>query len=403
MRFFFSLLEKLRQRCFAFLDRTFRRWTTPPKSSVLRGTLRDVPRSKVELLAENALSREQLAILQRQVNHPPLTRRDRFWLLALASRVTHWTQALVIIQPDTLLRWHRAGLRLFWKHKSKPKPPQPKIPAETIALIQRMERENRLWGAERIQGELLKLEIHVAKSTIQRYLLGVRPPREPSPNWSTFLKNHSTDVWACDFLPMMDLWFRTVFVFFIIELGSRRLVHFGITRHPTEVWVAQQLREATPNGVAPKYLIRDNDRKFGTQFDRVAKGTGMEVLKIPYRAPRANALCERFLGSVRRECLDRLLIFSDGQLYRVIREYVGYFNCARPHQGIGQKIPAAETVQGEISAQGNVIRFPGLRGGAAGERNTAREEVAPAGPAVKGKIIAFPVLNGFHHDYRRAA
>lgn len=403
MRFFFSLFEKLRQRCFAFVTRTFRRWMAPAKSSVLLGTLRDVPRGKVELLAENALLRQQLAILQRHVNRPQLTPRDRFWLLALASRVAHWTQALLIIQPDTLLGWHRAGFCLFWKHKSKPKTPSPKIPADTIALIQRIARENPLWGAERIQGELLKLGISVAKGTIQRYMLGVRPPREPTQDWSTFLKNQAQDIWACDFLPVMDLWFRTVFVFFIIELGSRRVVHFGVTRHPTEVWVAQQLREATPNGVAPKYMIRDNDRKFGSAFDRVARGTGMEVLKIPYRAPQANAICERFLGSVRRECLDHLLIFTDGQLYRVIREYVEYFNHARPHQGIHQQIPGADRVEVKVSAKGRVIPFPGLPGRAAGERNTAREEVAAGGPAVKGKIIAFPVLNGLHHDYRRAA
>ena len=265
-----------------------------------------------------------------------------------------------------------------------------------------MARENLLWAAERIQGELLKLGMHVAKGTILRYMRGGRPPREPSQNWSTFLKNHAQDIWACDFLPVMDLWFRTVFVFFNIELGSRRVVHFGITRHPTEAWVAQQLREATPNGVAPNYIIRHNDRKFGSQFDWVAKGTGMEVLQLPYRAPRANAICERFLGSVRRECLDHLLIFNDGQLYRGIREYVGYFNHARPHQGINQKTPAEERVAAEAPAKGKVIPFPGLPGREVGERKPLAK-VATAVPPAKGKIIAFSVLNGLHHDYRRAA
>ncbi len=273
-----------------------------------------------------------------------------------------------------------------------------------------MARENRLWGAERIQGELRKLGIHVAKLTIQRHMRGERPPREPNQNWSTFLKNHANDVWACDFLPVVDLWFRTMFVFFIIELGTRRVVHFGITRSPTEQWVAQQFREATPNGVGPKFIIRDNDRKFGSAFDRVAKGTGIEVLKIPYRAPQANAICERFLGSVRRECLDHLLIFTEGQLFRVIREYVTYFNHARPHQGIGQKLPEEKRVETESVANGKIITFPGWNGlrvaPAISEWEGREGETSPA----KGRIIAFPVLNGLsldrdlrHHDYRRVA
>ncbi len=158
------------------------------------------------------------------------------------------------------------------------------------------------------------------------------PPRGQS--WSIFLKNHAPDIWANDFLPVVNLFFRPLFLFFIIELRSRRVVHFGVTRHPAQTWEAQQLHEATPYGEAPKYLLRDNDAKFGMQFDEVAKGTGIEILKIPFRAPRANAICERFLGSVRRECLDHLLIFSERQLYRVIREYVGYFNQMRPHQGL---------------------------------------------------------------------
>jgi putative transposase len=199
-------------------------------------------------------------------NRPHLTPHDRFWILPLASRVAHWKHALLIIHSDTLLRWHREGFRLFWKDKSKPKTPQPKIPRETIALIQHIAQENILWGAERIQGELLKLGIHMAKATILRYICGARPLREPNQNWSTFLQTHARDVWTCDFLPVIDLWFRTVFVFFIIELRSRRVIHFAVTCHPSEAWVAQQLRDATPNGVAPKYILRDNDCKFGSQF-----------------------------------------------------------------------------------------------------------------------------------------
>ena len=156
----------------------------------------------------------------------------------------------------------------------------------------------------------------------------------PCPWWSTFLHNHAHEIWACDFLPVTDVFFRSLFAFFVIELQSRKVVHVGVTRHPTDAWVAQQLREATPYGQAPRFLIRDNDAKFGPLFARVAGSSNIEVLKTPYHAPRANAFCERFLGSVRRECLDHLLILHEQQLYRILQAYITYFNQARPHQGL---------------------------------------------------------------------
>jgi putative transposase len=356
---------------FSFAEQLFRYLTAPAHGSFFAGTLIDLPRSRAELLAENALLRHQLLILRRQVKRPSLNRRDRIWLLVLASRVPNWKQVLLIIQPDTLLHWHRQGFRLFWKRRSRTKTNQPKLNRETIDLIRRMAQENVLWGSERIQGELSKLGIAVAKRTVQKCMRAVRAPHASGQTWATFLKTHAKEIWACDFLPVVDLFFRQTFIFFIIELGSRRVVHFAATRTPTEAWVVQQLRESTPFGVRPKYLIRDKDNKYGTRFDVVAKRTGIEVLRIPHRAPRANAICERFLGSVRRECLDHLLIFSEPQLYRVIGEYVEYFNRARPHQGLGQRVPSA---LGEVGREG-------------------RSE----------KIISFPVLGGLHHDYRRVA
>ncbi len=179
-----------------------------------------------------------------------------------------------------------------------------------------MARDNRLWGAERIRGELLKLGLRVGKRTVQRYMRGVRPPRRSGCTWATFLSTHMHEIWACDFLPVIDAGFRTLYAFFIIELGSRRVVHVGVTRHPTDTWVAQQLGEATPFGSKPRFLIRDNDSKFGAQFARVAVTTHIEMVRTPVRAPRANAIAERFLGSVRRECLDHMLILSERQLPR---------------------------------------------------------------------------------------
>ena len=235
-----------------------------------------------------------------------------------------------------------------------------------------MAKNNRLWGAERIRGELLKLDIRVCKRTIQKYMRHVRITRPRGQNWATFLRNHAKDVWACDFLQVTDLFFRSLFAFFIIELKSRRVIHVGVTRAPTDAWTAQQLREATPYGHTPKYLIRDNDSKFGSCFARVAITSGIKILKTPYHAPRANAICERFLGSVRRECLDHMLILNEKQLHRVLRAYVAYFNRARPHQGIRQQVPE-------------------------------REVTCVPSAQVDDRIISIPVLGGLHHEYRRVA
>jgi len=175
-----------------------------------------------------------------------------------------------------------------------------------VALIRRLAKENRSWGAERIRGELLKLGKRVSKSTIQKYMVEVRKRGSSKMTWATFLQNHASQIWACDFLQTYDVLFQAIFVFVIIELGSRRVVHMGVTRNPTDEWTAQQLREAIPFGEVPRYLIRDNDSKYGDSFDRVT--AGIEVLRTPYQAPKANAICERFLGSLRRECLDYFLI-----------------------------------------------------------------------------------------------
>ncbi len=277
------------------------------------------------------------------------------------------------MQPDTLLRWHRQGFRLVWRAQSAAGAKRPQVPDETVVLIQRLAAANRLWGAEGIRGELLKLGLRVGKRTVQRHMRAARPPRVPwrGQPWATFVRNHAAAIWACDFLQVSDLGFRSLVAFFIVELGSRRVVHVGVTRHPTGAWVAKQLREATPCGTAPRFLVRDNDGKFGAQFARVAAASRIAVLRTPIRAPRANAIGERFLGSVRRECLDHLLILHEGQLRRTLRAYCAYFNGARPHQGKGQAIPVAT----------GVVPL-----------------THPAAP-----VVAIPVLGGLHHDYRRAA
>ncbi len=334
------------------------------------GTGMDLVRSRRQLLAENALLRQQLLVLRRSVKRPAMTPADRALLVLLAGRVRVWRQALLLVRPDTLLRWHGAGFRAIWRWKSRPGPGRPPLPGETVALIRKMAAENPLWGAERIRGELQKLGLRVAKRTIQQYVRSGRSPRPAGQRWATFLRNHAAAIWACDLLPVIDVTFRPLFALFIVELASRRVVHVGVTRHPTDVWVAQQLREATSFDQRPRFLIRDNDGKFGPRFARVAEATGITILHTPYRAPRANAMCERFLGSVRRECLDHLIVLGERHLARVLREYVAYFNRVRPHQGLGQRLP---------------------------------EPASEEGVRHKGPIRALPVLGGLHHAYQRAA
>ena len=354
------------------LQHGFLRWTRPLNTSLLLGTLADLARGKSELVAENALLRQQLIILRRQSKRPVCTKRDRSLLVLLARATRSWRQALLIVQPETLLRWHRQSFRLFWKHRSKATSNTPKVAAETIALIKEMASNNRLWGAERIRGELLKLDIRVCKRTIQKYMRNVRTPRSRGQNWSTFLHNYAGEIWACDFLQVTDLFFCSVFAFFIIELKSRKIIHVGVTRSPTDAWTAQQQREATPFGQTPKYLIRDNDSKFGPWFARVAATSSIKILTTPYHAPRANAICERFLGSVRRECLDHILILHELHLHRVLRAYVAYFNRARPHQGNQQHVPQ-------------------------------REDTCLPSDQPGTRIISVPILGGLHHNYRRVA
>ncbi len=299
-------------------------------------------------------------------------RTERGLFVLLASQLETWKEALLIIKPETVLRRHRDGFHLFCKQKSRATSREPKIPAETIRLIKEMAANNRLWGAERIRGELLKIGVKVAKRTIQCYMRQARSSRPRGQSWASFLSNHASDIWACNFLQVHDVFFRPLFAFFITDLASRRIVHVGVTRSPTDEWVAQQLREAAPEGEAPKYLIRDNDAKYGPHVDAVAIGSRIKVLRTPIEAPRANAICERLLGSVRRESLDHMLIVREAHLRRILKEDVRYFNGSRPHQGVDPCVPDL----GDMAAP-------------------------PAGSSEP--VVSFPVLGGLHHEYGRAA
>ncbi len=306
----------------------------PASSVLIIDLLSDLTRSHTELVVENALLRQQLIVLNRQIERPRLTNPDRFRLVFLSHFTAFWKQALHIVQPETLLRWHRELLQFYWRRKSQGKP---KISPETIVLIEKIAGENQLWGAERIRGELLKLGIEVSKRTIQRYMPKDRKEHSTSHNWATFLKNQASGIWACDFTVVTDWLFRQWYVFVVMELKTRRIVHTGVKKYPTDEWTAQQLREATAWGKGLKYLVRDRDKKYATHFSAVA-GSIKEV-KTPYRTPEANGVCERFMGSLRRECMDHILIHDVKHLQRVVNEYTSYFNQERPHQGIEQRIP----------------------------------------------------------------
>ncbi len=355
------------------LARAVQRLLQPARSVAKVGiaAARDLTRTRSELLAENALLRQQVIVLRRGIRRPRIHRDDRLLLLILARLCRRWRDTLQVVKPETLLRWHRDLFKFVWKRRSRPGGQPMRLAPEVVTLIQAMAKDNALWGAKRIRGELLKLGIRVSKRTIQKYMRHVRPSGSRGQTWSTFIRNHSGDIWACDFLQLYDIFFRPIFAFFFVVHGTREIVHLNVTRCPTDAWAAQQLREATPYCAGPSYLIRDNDDKFGKRFAAVAEGTEIEVVKIPPRSPNLNPICERFLGSVRRECLDHVLILNERQLRRVLKEYVEiYFNHARPHQGLGQAIPVAES------------------------RSV---------PEVGGKVVPFPILGGLHHDYRWAA
>ena len=302
-----------------------KKWTKPATVTLAVGAVFDMTRNRQDLLVENAILRQQLIVLKRSIKRPQFTTGDRARLTLLARLTNFWQSAMHIVQPDTILRWHRDMFRRYWKKRSMPKRHEPRIPRETIALIKQMARENPRWSIKKIPGELLKLEIVVDKRTIRKYIKQVRK-NQGGQNWRTFLTNHAHEIWACDFTTIHTLFFKPLYVFVIMEHESRIIVHTAVTTNPTDEWTAQQVREATPWGKRPKYLIHDNDGKFGGQFKGLLKGSGIKAIKTPPKAPRANALCERFMGSLQRECTDNFLIFHQHQLHRIISTYADYFN-----------------------------------------------------------------------------
>ena len=333
-------------------------------------------RSRKSLQAEILFLRRQLAQYLERGAKPrrvdPVARVS----LALLSRFFDWRDALVVVRPETLIRWHRAGWQLFWRLKSRPG--RPPIPRQLQALIRRMAIENPSWGEERIANELLlKLDIHVSPRTVRKYMPH-RPPGRPRGDlrWSTFLRLHARGLIACDFVVVVTATFRLLYVFVVIEHGSRRLIHYNVTAHPTSIWTLQQLREAIGFENRYQYLLHDRDSIFAEHLDESITRLGVRVLKSPPRSPTANSICERVIGTIRRECLDWLIPLSESHLRSILKSWIAHYNAGRPHMALGPGVPAPPPAHRDRQK--------------ACSRHRRHESYA---------VHAKSILGGLHHEY----
>ncbi|MCH7601928.1 MAG: transposase [Planctomycetes bacterium] len=325
-----------------------------------------LPRSTLHL--EILALRHQLSVLQRTNKRPRLRSSDRILWAWLFRLLPHWRSCLVIVKPDTVVKWHRQGFKLYWRWLSRAKRTgRPKVPLEVRELIRRMSHDNSTWGVPRIKDELTLLGIHVAESTIRKYR--VRGKKPPSQTWRSFLKNHVKDIAAIDFFTVHTIGFRVLYCFIVLRHDRRRIVHINVTTHPTAAWTAQQIINAFPFDDAPKYLIRDHDGIYGNHFHHRLKHMGIEEVVIAPRSPWQNPFVERVIGSIRRDCLDHVIVLNEVHLIRILTEYSNYYHTARPHQSLDHNAPLPRTVE----------------------------------PLGQGQVVADPILGGLHHRYRRAA
>jgi putative transposase len=329
--------------------------------------------SRTDLVAENLFLRKQLAFYQeREIRPRRLTNAARLWLV-LWSRFFDWKSALVVVKPATLIGWHRRAFQSFWKWNSRPG--RRRIPPTLRQLVVQMVRENSTWGEERIAHELwLKLGIRVSPRTVRAYW----PTGEPrsgqnSQTWSTFVRNPARALLACDFMIAVTVRFRVVYIFVVMEIGSRRILHCNVTRFPTAQWTIQQLREAIQSDHEYRFLIHDRHATFSSELDAAVVALGLEVMKMPIRTPQANGICERLIGTMRRECLDYVIPLNDRHLRRLLREWLLHYNRGRPHSSLR----------------------PGIS-----DRRSAPPPRAHRHRFEKGeRVISSPVLGGLHHEY----
>ena len=325
-------------------------------------------RSRASLEIELMAVRHQLAVLRRQrPGRPQLSSLDRLlwvWLYRIRPQVT---DAMVLVKPVTVVQWHRKGFRFYWRWRSR-RPGRPKIGTEIRALIRRMSRANPLWGAPRIHGELLKLGIKISQATVGRWMPW--RPKVPSPTWRSFLRNHLPDIVAIDMFVVTTATFRLLYTLIVLSLDRRRVVHFEVTANPTQDWLSGQMTEAFPWDTTPRYLLRDRDKSYGPTFRQRVRAMGITEVITAARSPWQNPYAERLIGSVRRECLDHVIILSERHLRRVLSSYFHYQHDARTHLSLDKDCPRPRAVQ--LPSTGN-------------------------------NIIAFPQVGGLHHRYERRA
>jgi putative transposase len=336
--------------------------------SVLHGLFSSF-RTRMELQLEVAALRHQVEVLRRdQRSRVRLTRLDRALWVLLYRLWSHCLDSVVIVEPETVIRWHRLGFRAFWSWKSRPRGPgRPSVPSDIKNLIRRISRDNVLWGAPRIHGELLKLGIEISQAAVSKYMMRLTKP--PSPTWRAFLRNHLECLASVDFFVVPTATFRILFVFIVLQHQRRRIVHFGVTANPTSQWTSQQIREAFPWDGAPRYLIRDRDASFGAAFrSRLQAMDITEVLSAP-RSPWQNAFAEPVIGSIRRDCLNHVIVLNEHHLRRLLSSYLRYYHHSRTHLSLEKDCPEPRLVQ----------------------------------PPDQGRIIAFPQAGGLHHRYERLA
>ncbi len=334
-------------------------------------------RAYIALLAEVLFLRRQLAMVVERGLRPRRPRRLDRMLLVILSRCFDWRRSLVVLRPATLTRWQRDLVRWVWRWKSRPTG-RPRVPSELRALIYRMADENPSWGCRRIADELrIKLGIRISSRTVRKYLPKSTRPRKRDQGWSTFVRNHARAIVACDFVISTTASFRTIYTLVVMEIASRRILHVNSTAHPTASWTIQQLREAFVPEHPWRYLLHDRDAIFSASLDDTARSFGLAILKSPPRCPKANAFCERLVGTLRRECLDWIIPLSEGHLRSVIREWATHYNRGRPHTALGSVPEPGTAIPVELQPQ--------------------RHEL-PAG----SRLLAKPVLGGLHHEYSLA-
>jgi len=307
-----------------------------------------------QLALENLALRQQLAVYKRTVTRPPLRRTDRLFWVGLARVWAGWRQPLVIVTPETVLRWQRRRFREYWtKLSGRPTGGRPPVNAQIKALIIRLATANPLWGAPRIHGELLKLGIDVAERTVSRLLPKRRIP--PSQTWRTFLANHVRDLVSLDFFTVPTVRLRVLFVLVVLAHHRRRVVHFNVTEHPTAHWTAQQIVDAFPDASAPAYLLRDRDQVYGEQFRHRVKGMRIEEVLTAPHSPWQNPFAERLIGSIRRECLDHVDVLGERHLRRILARYFSYYHRARTHLALDKDAPDVRPV--ELPEAGRIVEI----------------------------------------------